>query len=908
MRSSVFSLIAFLGLAASSAYAESDASDQFLDAFLNFQRGEKAENSGDARAALTAYNRAIDVLDAISARSPDWNPAIVKHRREKAAEAVARLQPAAAAGKQGGRKGASAPVEPELPTNSDPVLPPDSGFPAQPSAPSRSTGKRTTTSADPIQEIQSRIESLQKDLSATRERLDKATQDKEDLAKKYEKAVRDAKELTEKIEVVQKRADRAESALLDAEKSGTKNSTEMTTLRKEAADARKALRQLQIERDAEAELNEQFAGRISASRNQLSAISTERDAARKAGTEAQKQNADLQKRLDEATKSRDELTGKLGKMQADLAKVTSERDTVRKDGAEVPKKIAEMQKRIDEVVHEKSDLETKLTKVQEQLVKITGERDEALAQVTKMKEASKNVDKLLTENTQLMAKLQDAEKQIVTFKAEGAEKDKKIASLTQDLTSARTQLADAQKQSAGFQAQMNDLRTQLETQGKELAAVKSEASAGLEERKKLTEENELLRGIVLRQQKEQARRDRTKKLVLDQLAKLEINSKALIDQVEMLGSPVVKLTDKERKLFKEPQLSISESEITFTSADAAAGTTAPAPTEPTAPTPNVVATSAPAPTATPAPAKVAEAKASPTPKGKKGSTAKPTPEAIAQVPPATPAPPAGESMKLARENPLDVPPKLDAPMPEALPNIATGGPKTEPKTEIASTKTGGKADKLPMEGELPSKEKPSGTSASGPGVKTGLDPAVPPDLVGLARDAKDQFERGNYRDAEKIYEKALAKAPNNLYVLSNLGVVRFRQQKYKLAEEAFQKAIAVAPEDDFSHCTLGIVYYQKGEFDHAIGSLTRALAINAKNPTAHNYLGITASQKGWQESALKELETAVSIDPNYADAHFNLAVVFATQNPPNKDEARKHYKRAVELGAEPDTALEQLIK
>jgi Flp pilus assembly protein TadD len=86
------------------------------------------------------------------------------------------------------------------------------------------------------------------------------------------------------------------------------------------------------------------------------------------------------------------------------------------------------------------------------------------------------------------------------------------------------------------------------------------------------------------------------------------------------------------------------------------------------------------------------------------------------------------------------------------------------------------------------------------------------------------------------------------------------------------------------------------------------LAIQPKNATAHNYLGITASQKGWQEAAQKELETATALDPNYADAFFNLSVVFATQQPPDKEKARKHYKRATELGAEPDTALEQLIK
>lgn len=895
-RPNALSLICCLGLAASAAYAESgDPSDQFLDAFLSFQKGEKAEQTGNAKGALTSYNKAIDVLDSISARWPNWNPAIVKHRREKAAEAVGRLQPVATGKVPAGRP---AVVEPELPGKLENVLPPDSGFP-EPPAPVRSTSRKGS-GGDPIQEIQDRIESLQKELTGTKERLEKATSEKEDLAKKYEQAAREAREMTEKMEVVQKRADRAEQALLDAEKSGTKNSTDLATLRKTADDAKKALRKLEIERDAEMELREQFAGRITASRNQLSDTATELETARKDSTAARKE-------LDQATKAKSDLEAKLSKTQEQLTKATTERDTAQKDNAATPKKLADMQKQIDQVVKEKTTLESKLSEVQQQLTKVTGERDDAVVQLTKMKEAAKNVDKLLTENTQLMAKLQDAEKQIVTFKAEGAEKDKKIAELTKDVTAVRGQLEDAQKQSADYQTQMNDLRQQLDTQAKELTVVKTEAAAGVAERKKLAEENDLLRGIVLRQQKEQARRDRVKKIVLEQLAKLEVNSKALIDQVELLGSPVVKLTDKERKLFKEPQLSISDNEITFTASDATASAPAPeaAPAPAPAPAPEPVVQTklaTPAPVAAPTPGKVAsKATPAPTPDAKKVANNN-LPPPIAQ-----PEAPATETTL-----------KLDSPLPGSLPDISLGMPKDTKSAELASAKpsTGLSTSiipdtkKAPLEGDLPTKEKTesSAPTVGEPGVTTGLKPAVPQELMGLARDAKDHFERGNYRDAEKIYDKALAKAPNNLYILSNLGVVRFRQQKYKLAEEAFKKAIAVAPEDDFSHCTLGIVSYQQGKFDDAIQSLTRALAINPKNPTAHNYLGITASQKGWQEAAQKELETAVAIDANYADAHFNLAVVFATQNPPNKEQARMHYKRAVELGAEPDSALEQLLK
>ncbi len=199
------------------------------------------------------------------------------------------------------------------------------------------------------------------------------------------------------------------------------------------------------------------------------------------------------------------------------------------------------------------------------------------------------------------------------------------------------------------------------------------------------------------------------------------------------------------------------------------------------------------------------------------------------------------------------------------------------------------------------------TKPSGPTVQTTA-PAVPDELAPLARDAKDSFENGKYRAAEKKYQEILTKAPNNLYSLCNLGVVYFRTGKWKAAELTLKKAVALSPKDEFAHTTLGIVYYRQSKFDDAITELTTALGINPKSATAHNYLGITASQKGWQEAAEKEMLDAIAANPDYADAHFNLAVVYATGQPPSKEQAKLHYVKATSLGAEPDPALEKLLR
>ncbi len=103
------------------------------------------------------------------------------------------------------------------------------------------------------------------------------------------------------------------------------------------------------------------------------------------------------------------------------------------------------------------------------------------------------------------------------------------------------------------------------------------------------------------------------------------------------------------------------------------------------------------------------------------------------------------------------------------------------------------------------------------------------------------------------------------------------------------------------------MHYRQQKYDEAISVLTQAIAINPNNPETHNYLGITYSQKGYQEAAEKELLKAIELQADYPDAHFNLAFVFAHQTPASIELARKHYKRALDLGVASDPELDKLL-
>lgn len=184
---------------------------------------------------------------------------------------------------------------------------------------------------------------------------------------------------------------------------------------------------------------------------------------------------------------------------------------------------------------------------------------------------------------------------------------------------------------------------------------------------------------------------------------------------------------------------------------------------------------------------------------------------------------------------------------------------------------------------------------------------VPPVMKSIAQDAATYFQQRDYARAAEKYREILQQFPDNVYCLANYGVVLFQQGKLKEAEEVLKRASQLAPQDAFSLSNLGITYYQMQRYDEAVAALTRASTIKPNDAQVHNYLGISCSRKGWNTTAEQELLKAVEINANYADAHFNLAVIYATQKPPARELARKHYQAATLLGIPKDPELEQLM-
>jgi Flp pilus assembly protein TadD len=187
-----------------------------------------------------------------------------------------------------------------------------------------------------------------------------------------------------------------------------------------------------------------------------------------------------------------------------------------------------------------------------------------------------------------------------------------------------------------------------------------------------------------------------------------------------------------------------------------------------------------------------------------------------------------------------------------------------------------------------------------------------PMLTPEARDAIEQglaqFRDNKFDEAAKTFQRVTEMVPNHPMGWINLGSVEYRLGKLDEAERSLRRAVHLDPEVAQAWLTLGIVSYNKDEPEAALAALSQAVYLDSSNARAHMYLGVLMRKRGWLDAAEDELRKAVELDSTYAEAQFNLAMIYTERTPPSLELARRHYYRALALGAAADPELEKLLK
>jgi tetratricopeptide (TPR) repeat protein len=430
--------------------------------------------------------------------------------------------------------------------------------------------------------------------------------------------------------------------------------------------------------------------------------------------------------------------------------------------------------------------------LEEERTQLIAARDTAQQEAAEAKSALEKSADLIEANKQLEEKLSAAATQIEGMESDAAAKQEVIAGLNADLdkvraelTLAQTKLKDDRERFDQLQLANDQLLKEYDEVTGALAAVKlGDVTAA--EAKLIQQENEVLRGIIMRQIKEQARREQAYRLAQEEMERLEIRSDTLNDKINQLAKPTLELSAAEQEMLKRPVVTVlhestdefsAQIEMLKPSADNAAPqtavasgdgeTAAPEQTEPTA---------------------AADA-----------SSAQPTDAAASSESPATAATPETAAAD-----------SLAAPMPPEVTALIT-----EARDQFVRGNFAGAEELYQKFVEL-----------------------QPNNVVALANLGVSQFRQGKLTAAQLALEKALAVDPKDAFTLTTLGAVMIEQNRIEDAIGYLERANGSQADDAITLNYLGVASSQLGQFGKAEQSLRRAITVNPEYAEAHFNLAV----------------------------------------------------------------------
>jgi Flp pilus assembly protein TadD len=201
----------------------------------------------------------------------------------------------------------------------------------------------------------------------------------------------------------------------------------------------------------------------------------------------------------------------------------------------------------------------------------------------------------------------------------------------------------------------------------------------------------------------------------------------------------------------------------------------------------------------------------------------------------------------------------------------------------------------------------SATASPGPAALPPASNTTSSNTFALMAEAERSFAARDYARAEENYRTLLLQNATNAALHANLAAVHLEAGQLDQAETQLNAALAADPNDAHATALLGHLKFRQKKFDEAIEALNRAAKLNPRDADVQNLLGVALSQKGLRGPAEQAFRKAIVLSGNHAGAHHNLAVFYATENPPNLPLARFHYQKARSLGHEKNPDLEQLL-
>jgi len=141
----------------------------------------------------------------------------------------------------------------------------------------------------------------------------------------------------------------------------------------------------------------------------------------------------------------------------------------------------------------------------------------------------------------------------------------------------------------------------------------------------------------------------------------------------------------------------------------------------------------------------------------------------------------------------------------------------------------------------------------------------------LFQEALAAQRRGDMSLARDLYNRALARSPNNAELHNNVGTLYKAAGELDRAEQSYRRAIALSPRLAAAWSNLGALLNARGRTQEATAALQQALIIDPANAATKVNLAIQYQAAGMHGDARLLLEEAVRANPLAPEPHYALA-------------------------------------
>ena len=171
-----------------------------------------------------------------------------------------------------------------------------------------------------------------------------------------------------------------------------------------------------------------------------------------------------------------------------------------------------------------------------------------------------------------------------------------------------------------------------------------------------------------------------------------------------------------------------------------------------------------------------------------------------------------------------------------------------------------------------------------------IDSLYPPALEMKGRLLRDS---GNYAEALVFLERAAIQSPDNVDMLTDLGICLIGLSDYERAEDVLSRSLELDPSDWQANYNLGLSYHYRGQRENALKYYRQAAKNDNAGREVFNNLGICLYELKDYQSAVEAYGRALKLAPEYSEAWNNLAGAMTARGK-DKD-AMQAYVRALEL-------------